>query len=67
MHIFNINVTAAPRYDLQVFPFICAMFSGPSELRHSYSILVCSPSSCHEKHLQAYPFNPLLAAFISEP
>lgn len=66
-HVFNINVTTAARYGLQAFPLICAMFSDPNELRHRCSILVCSTSSCHEKHLQAYPFNPLLAAFIWEP
>lgn len=29
-------------------------------------LLVCQTSSSHDKHLPAYPFNPLLAPFIPE-
>lgn len=42
-----------------------AIWAGQSDLRQSVT-LVCLASSSHEKHLQAYPFNPLLAAFIPE-
>lgn len=44
----------------------CVICSGQSELRRNVT-LVCLASSSHERHLQAYPFNPLLAAFIPEP